>query len=171
MPFVLETILKWLIPFVCAGLISWITVKVVNPLKKQSEQEKIAEWEATARKTNIHHEIFDKYTDDLRHESQAMDTKIFEKLETLEKRWDLRMDQLGAQQLQNAKDLDAVRQGVLDAHLQNLISSCQVYIQRGYITPAELIQYNERLGIYKRLGGNGHMDAWDDRVKALPCHD
>jgi len=36
------------------------------------------------------------------------------------------------------KSIDLIQKGVLDAHLQNLIATCEVYIKRGYITPVEL---------------------------------
>jgi len=69
------------------------------------------------------------------------------------------------------KDARLLQRGVLDLHLQNLIAACKVYIERGYITPIELMQYNERLTLYHNLGGNGHMDVWDERIRALPLHD
>lgn len=71
----------------------------------------------------------------------------------------------------NKRDSRLLQRGVLDLHLANLIAACEVYIARGYITPIELMQYNERLTLYHQLGGNGHMDIWDERIRALPLHD
>ena len=61
-----------------------------------------------------------------------------------------------------------IKQGVQDAHLQNLIATCQVYIKRGYITPAEFETYQGRYKLYKDLGGNGHMEPWNAKICALP---
>ena len=68
-------------------------------------------------------------------------------------------------------DRQLTKSGILDLHLQNLIQACKVYIERGYITPIELMQYNERMTLYHNLGGNGHMDVWDERIRALPLHE
>jgi len=57
---------------------------------------------------------------------------------------------------------------VQDAHLQNLIATCQVYIKRGYITTAEFETYQARYQLYKDLGGNGHMEPWNAKICALP---
>lgn len=68
-------------------------------------------------------------------------------------------------------DRQLTKSGILDLHLSNLIQACKVYIERGYITPIELMQYNERMTLYHNLGGNGHMDVWDERIRALPLHE
>lgn len=39
------------------------------------------------------------------------------------------------------KNIDVMREGILDAHLINLIYTCENYIRRGYITPGELDRY------------------------------
>jgi len=83
----------------------------------------------------------------------------------------LSVQEIRADMAENKKDANLLRRGVLDLHLHNLIETCKVYIERGYITPIELMQYNERLTLYHSLGGNGHMDVWDERVRALPLHD
>jgi len=64
--------------------------------------------------------------------------------------------------------MDNLRLGVLDAHLQGLVNTCEEYIKRGYITMVELQSYQERLNVYHKLGGNGHMDIWDEKIRALP---
>jgi hypothetical protein len=66
------------------------------------------------------------------------------------------------------KTINLIQEGVRDAHLQNLIATCEGYIKRGYITPTELDVYQSKYKLYKDLGGNGHMEPWDAKVKALP---
>jgi len=44
--FILETILKWFIPFLCLAIVSFLTMKFVNPFKKGNEQQKLEEWKA-----------------------------------------------------------------------------------------------------------------------------
>ena len=66
------------------------------------------------------------------------------------------------------KSIGLIQQGVQDAHLQNLIATCQIYIKRGYITTAEFETYRARYQLYKDLGGNGHMEPWDAKICALP---
>ena len=64
--------------------------------------------------------------------------------------------------------MELIQEGVLDAHLQNLIGTCETYIKRGYITATELDAYQSRYNLYKKLGGNGHMEPWDAKICALP---
>ena len=66
------------------------------------------------------------------------------------------------------KSINLIQEGVRDAHLQNLISTCETYIKRGYITSTELDAYQSRYNLYKELGGNGHMDPWHAKITALP---
>jgi len=64
--------------------------------------------------------------------------------------------------------MNLIQEGVRDAHLQNLIATCEIYIKRGYITSTELDVYQSRYKLYKELGGNGHMEPWDAKIRALP---
>ena len=167
---VLETFIKWVIPFICIAIIGLITAYLINPLKSGTAQARKKEWEDIAKSSNVHEQICGKYFESIKQESQQMDTQILNKLNDLVSTWKKDFKSLRDQQIKNAEEIDAVRQGVLDAHLQNLIASCNTFIEHGYITHAELIQYNERLSIYHKLGGNGHMDIWDERIKSLPIH-
>lgn len=95
--------------------------------------------------------------DAVKKESDVMDNKILDKLNDVVgeiKSIDKRLEKTN-------ENLDSVRQGVLDGHLRRLVSSCEIYLKRGYITPDELKDYNSRLEIYHNLGGNGHMTIWN----------
>lgn len=167
---ILETFVKWIIPFICAAIVGLIAARLINPIKKGNDQQKKEEWERIARSSNVHEEICGKHFAKIQEQSNAMDTQILAKLNAMDEKWQTDISALHNQQLKNAEEIDAVRQGVLDAHLQNLITACNTFIEHGYITHAELIQYNQRLAVYHKLGGNGHMDLWDERIRALPVH-
>ena len=168
--FVIETILKWAIPFICLAIVGLITARLVNPIKKGNEQARLEEWEDMARKSDLHEELCGKHLQAFQKESEAMDHKILTKLDQMDQAWKNDIACLQESSERNSHDIDIVRQGVLDAHLQNLIQTSNEFIEKGFVTHAELMLYNARLAIYHRLGGNGHMDSWDERVKALPVH-
>jgi len=50
--FVIETILKWAIPFMCLAIVGLITARLVNPMKKGNEQARLEEWESMAQKSD-----------------------------------------------------------------------------------------------------------------------
>lgn len=165
-----ETVLKWVIPFICSGIVAILAYRLAQPkedLKEGRKARKLKEWEEQARKSSVHQEICGKMLDTVKKESDLMDTKILNKLE--EVATEIRGVQSKVDKTND--DLDNVRQGVLDGHLRRLQGSCEIYLKRGYITPDELKDYNSRLEIYHKLGGNGHMEIWNKKIMDLPCHD
>ena len=96
------------------------------------------------------------------------DQKIMEKIDKLSIAIDNQNESNKAYHNQVEKSINLIREGVRDAHLQNLIATCEQYIKRGYITATELDVYQSRYKLYKELGGNGHMEPWDAKIKALP---
>lgn len=179
---VLETLVKWGIPVIAAALIGFIVKKVIDPNKQDRQAGRKArkqrEWDDMARESEVMNE---KCACQVKTMSEAIDKK-FEQAEAASNRVDneillavkdlqLSVKEIREDMAENKRDAKLLQKGVLDLHLQNLITACKVYIERGYITPIELMQYNERLTLYHNLGGNGHMDVWDERVRALPLHD
>ena len=172
--YILELAIKWAVPFLLAGLVSWIVAKAARPkedLSVGAHQRLLKQWEELAKESNVHEQLCGQNFEKIRKESETMDKQILDKLEQLNTSLDDVKTTMDKNRKASKHEIDVVRQGVLDAHLQNLIASCRQFIKKGYITPAELIQYNERLAIYHRLGGNGHMDPWDERIKALPVRE
>ena len=171
---VLETLIKWLIPFMCAGLVSIIVSLVTRPKEDRIEGAKmraLQKWEENARKSNVHKEICGKYFDEIKKQSDAMDQQILDKINSLATQLkDFQQESILARE-KAAQQLDVVREGVLDAHLTNLIYTCEAYIRKGYITPTELDHYKQRLDLYHKLGGNGHMEYWDAQINKLPHAD
>lgn len=71
-----DTIIKWVIPFLCAGLVSLVTYLLVRPkkiYKKGSEAQALEEWEELARKSNLHKELCGEHLAKLQSDSEAMD--------------------------------------------------------------------------------------------------
>ena len=170
MSLVLETIIKWGIPFILSGIVAFLAYKFAQPKQDLKEGEKARrqkEWEEMARSSNIHEELCGKMLQSVKKESEEMDKKILNKLDDVSNE----IKDVHKEVAETKQDLDNVRQGVLDGHLRRLQQSCEMYLKRGYITPDELKDYNSRLEIYHNLGGNGHMDLWNQKIIELPCHD
>ena len=63
--------------------------------------------------------------------------------------------------------LDVLREGILSAHYNALKDKCIMYINAGHISIYELENIEEEFTLYKKLGGNGHMDALIAKVRKL----
>ena len=61
-----------------------------------------------------------------------------------------------------------MQKATLSSHYDTLLSKCKKYIQRGSISVDELDLLEKDYETYKSLGGNGHMEMWMTRVRALP---
>lgn len=179
---VLETLVKWGIPVLAAAIIGLIAKHLIDPNKKDRQagarQREQAEWDAFARNSTalsekcqvqirIMEEAIDKKFAQAEAASKAVDDEILIAVKDLQRS----VAEIRADLKDSKQDSLLLQQGVLDLHLHNLIQTCKIYIERGYITPIELMQYNERMTLYHDLGGNGHMDIWDERVRALPLHE
>ena len=115
----------------------------------------------------IMEEAIDKKFEQAQAANKQVDDEILVAVKDLQKS----VAEIRAEMKDDRHDRKLTKSGILDLHLQNLIQACKVYIERGYITPIELMQYNERMTLYHNLGGNGHMDVWDERIRALPLRE
>ena len=52
-----------------------------------------------------------------------------------------------------------------------LISLCEKYLERGYLTPKEYSQLNEMWGVYHGLRGNDQGDDYYHKAEKLPIHE
>ena len=52
-----------------------------------------------------------------------------------------------------------------------LISLCERYLERGYLTPKEYSQLNEMWGVYHGLKGNDQGDDYYHKAEKLPIHE
>lgn len=101
----------------------------------------------------------------------AMNNKINQVHEDLEtfKEISLGADQEHEEQMDKILDgIASLREGILSSHFNLLLNKSMDYIKRGWISVEELELYEEELIVYKKLGGNGHLDPWIDKVRKLP---
>lgn len=163
---IIETIVKWIIPFICVTIVGIITARLVNPIKKGNQQAEKEKWEELASHSSIARDIgcCKQKLGDIESESKAADTQILTALTNL----NTSVTELNNKFEHQEKEIDVMREGLLDAHLQNLIETCKGYVERGWCTPLEFDHYNTRLEVYHKLGGNGHMDNWNQLMQKLP---
>ena len=169
---VLETAVKWLIPAICVAIVGLITAHFIKPFKKGNAATQQEEWDQHFRTSQEPKTMGDREQGILeeritKHITDA-DQKIMEKIDKLSTVINNQNESNKVYNEKVDKSITLIQEGVRDAHLQNLITTCEQYIKRGYITPTELDVYQSRYKLYKELGGNGHMEPWYAKVKALP---
>lgn len=169
---VLETAIKWLIPVLCVAIVGLITAHFVKPFRKGNDVKRQAEWDERFNASQEPKKMGDRELETMKKELTEAVTKADE--EILKQIKDV-SDNIKDQKEKNKiyhdkvdKSMNLIQEGVRDAHLQNLIATCEIYIKRGYITSTELDVYQSRYKLYKELGGNGHMEPWDAKIRALP---
>ena len=165
---VLETIVKWLIPALCVALVGFIASKLIKPWKTGNQANQQAQWDQCMLNSSIPQTMCEKTYEKLKEESNKEDKKLAEKIDKMCDKIDENNKVTEKYHKKVDEQMDLIQQGVLDAHLQNLIATCKQYIRRGYILDAEFETYKARYELYKALGGNGHMDYWHAKMQALP---
>ena len=163
-----ETALKWLIPTLCVAIVGLITAKIIKPFKKGNAVTQQEEWDQHFKASQEPKKMGDHEQGALEEKLTEADQKIIEKIDKLSTAIDNQYEFNKAYNAKVDKSINLIQEGVRDAHLQNLIATCEQYIKRGYITSTELDVYQSRYKLYKELGGNGHMEPWDAKIKALP---
>ena len=165
---VLETAVKWLIPVICAGLLALFIAHLVKPFKAGTQVQQQQAWDANLQASTVAQARLDNLEKKIIDASKEEDEKIIKEIKALGSQMTTQQQEMKAYHEGVDKSMDLIQQGVRDAHLQNLIATCQVFIKRGYVTPAEFETYQARYNLYKELGGNGHMEPWNAKVCALP---
>lgn len=122
-----------------------------NRYRKGRDAEEQARWDARAAGLK-------QSLEDFKRSSESTDRRILAKMDEMQ---DAYMTALKEQ-------TDGLRDATLNSHLRTLIRDSKMYIERGYILPVELEDYEEQCRVYSSLGGNGHMDIWRTKVEALP---
>lgn len=64
--------------------------------------------------------------------------------------------------------IDELRQGVLSSHFNMLLNKAMSFVNAEWISVEDLEIFEEEYEVYKHLHGNGHMDSWVKKVRALP---
>lgn len=67
-----------------------------------------------------------------------------------------------------AEQIEVLREGILSSHFNALKDKSIAFIKQKWISPEDLEHYEEDLAVYKNLHGNGKMDPWVKKVRALP---
>lgn len=144
---VFDYFLKWLIPFVCAGLFTLIIVPFWNKYKKGKAVTDQSEWDE-------HSKSIQRQIDNLHAETQLLSKRLdFLQKDVIEK-----IDE-------NTK---GIREAMIQQQLRGLIIDGKTYLRHQKITIDQLADYNDRFATYKRLGGNGHADVWVQKIRELP---
>lgn len=151
------------------GTIALILVKVFwKQIKKVYQAFKNEEKQAYLSDINTK---IENYHTEVNTKIENYHTKIEDYHTELE---DFKMISLGADQEHEEQmekilgAIDALREGILSAHFNTLLNKSMKFVKRGWISVEELELYEEELEIYKHLKGNGHMDSWVAKVRALP---
>lgn len=169
---VLETAVKWLIPAICVAIVGLITARLIKPFKKGNAAQQQEEWDEHFKASREPKIMGDKELKIVKKELTdavtTADKEILKEINELSTNITQQNESNKLYHTKVDKSIALIQDGVRDAHLQNLIATCEGYIKRGYITPTELDVYQSRYKLYKDLGGNGHMEPWDAKVKALP---
>lgn len=164
---ILGYILKWFVPFACAGLFSLLIKPIVKDWSKGRQTRQQQQWNENAITMQ---EAINKCCEEniqltelvaqVRQESQTQDAQIEQHLQETK------------QQLTEIikENTSGVREALLTTHLYNLIRDSKLYIEQGWISVDDWQDYVTRYDTYIKLGGNGHMDNWYPKVKDLPNH-
>ena len=169
---VLETAIKWLIPMICVAIVGLLTAYLVKPFKKGNSAQRQEDWDSHFLASHEPKKMGDKELEQFKTEIKKTvteaDQEILKQIGELSSNIKLQNESNKVYHDKVDKSIGLIQQGVQDAHLQNLIATCQIYIKRGYITTAEFETYQSRYQLYKDLGGNGHMEPWNAKICALP---
>ena len=168
---VLETAIKWLIPALCVAIVGLVASRFVKPWKTGTKANQQQQWDECMKNSELPKTYCDQTYNKLKAESDAKDSEILKSIKNLSDKIEENHKEACKYHERVDEQMDGLRLGVLDAHLQNLIQTCKQYIRRGYITLDEYDVYKERYETYKKLGGNGHMDHWNKLIEELPHKD
>lgn len=143
---ILEYVIKWAVPFCCAGAFSLLVTPLVKTFKsgkKVQDQEEL--------------------------EAHLAESKVIQNMQAKEERLESKIDYLQDNVLNKIEEnTRGIRKAILSSHLRELIVDGKSYLKQHYITPEQLADYNERFVTYKDLGGNGHVDPWIVKIRELP---
>ena len=65
------------------------------------------------------------------------------------------------------RKFDAIK----DSYRYRLISLCEIYLDRGFLTPKEYSSLSEMWKVYHDLGGNSQAEDYYHKVETLPVHE
>lgn len=161
----IDYFLKWFIPFACAGLFALLVKPLFQTWILGRKTQAKREWDDQAK------DLKDLLGSAIQEHNEIKEhlEKVVEKSKKVDQGLREDLDDVSSKLATEIKESTAgVRNAVMAIHLRNLITDSKTYIERGWISIDEWENYNSRYDTYKELGGNGHMDPWYPKVKALP---
>lgn len=60
---------------------------------------------------------------------------------------------------------------IKDSYRFRLITLCEIYLERGYLSAKEYSSLSEMWKVYHELGGNSQAEEYYHKVEQLPVHD
>lgn len=67
--------------------------------------------------------------------------------------------------------MEAKFNAIRDSYRYRLIALCEIYLNRGYLTPQEYHQLSEMWRVYSGLGGNSQAEDYYHKVEKLPVRE
>lgn len=160
----MEAFTSYWIKWVCAGIASLLLIFFKQICKKCKD---VYEYFKAKNKKAYLQEI-DNKIEQLRTD---MNKKIEDYHSEVE---EFKEMSLGADEEQDGKmerilaAIDELREGVLSSHYNMLLKKAMLYVEQGWISVEALDNFEEEYEVYKHLHGNGHMEKWVKKVRALP---
>lgn len=65
-------------------------------------------------------------------------------------------------------DITIIKEAMFDQRYEKLVEISEKYIAANYISLEDLKMYHEKIEVYHKLGANGRLDPWIDKVNNLP---
>lgn len=175
--FVLEKVLSWAIPVICAGVMA----SALAPWKKAKKAQERGQELIDQEKWNSQAGALIGRIEKLEEHHDCDKDRLVQEVEALKQHDVLIDDKLGEildllkTNAQNSKErfdaMDAKNTAAfLQIYQRDLIVDGKSYIEHKCITPQQLANYEKRYKQYKDWGGNGDVEPWIKKIRELPVH-
>lgn len=175
--FVLEKVLSWAIPVICAGVMAWALAPLKKAKKAQERGQELIDqetWDNRSKglverieKLENHHDQdvshLEQEATDLKTHDADIDSKLAEILSLLKNNAQMSKERFDAMDEKNTA-------AFLQIYQRDLIVDGKTYINYKRITPQQLANYEKRYKQYKDWGGNGDVEPWIKKIRELPIY-
>lgn len=172
--FIIEKVISWGVPLVCAGLITIFIKPQIKAHKRGQEILDQEEWDGHSKKLVERIETLEK-------ERSADKEEIIQKIESMHCN-DSSIHNSLAIILQKLDESKKERNGLLkemdekntaafiQIYQRDLIVDGKTYLAEKYWTPHQKANFFQRYKQYKSWGGNGDIEPWIEKLNKLPIH-
>ena len=150
----IQELIKWGVPLIGAGVLATIVKPIVTAIATSRKEHEQKDWDLKA--ADLREEILGT-----QESIKLMVQKHVEDKSEIE-------NHLSELRKEFAQKTNGVREAILAMHGRNLVVDAKHYVHDNSIGVEELEDFMDRYSVYKKLGGNGHMDTWLEKVKRLP---